>query len=118
MNLVLNVYTDDTLTEVKRVAEADRVKIPYRVSINIISSLEGMDIKNDNDILKVVSSSMDKLDKIIKATFGLSELELDCIDAGELGAVAVELYKWAMDKVKSIKGGNSSKNALEAAQKI
>ena len=113
MNLVLNIYTDETLTEVKRKAEAERVKIPYRVAINLINSLEGLDIKNDNDVISVITGSADKLDKIIKANFGVSELELDCVDAGELGAVAIELYKWAMDKVKSIKG-NDSKNSQTA----
>ena len=115
MNLVLNVYTDDTLTQVKRVAEADRVKIPYRVAVAVISSLEGLDIKNDNDILKAITGSSDKLDKIIKATFGLSENELDCVDGGELGAVAMELYKWGLDKINSIKG-NNSKNVQMTAQ--
>lgn len=35
MRLVLNIYTDDTLTDIKRVAEADRLKIPYRVAMYI-----------------------------------------------------------------------------------
>ena len=91
MKLTLTVYTDDTLTEIKRVVEADRVKIPYRTAIYIISSLEGKDIKNTDDIFNFVMSSLDKLDKIIKATFGVSELELDCIDISELGSVAVFL---------------------------
>lgn len=110
MKLALNIYTDDTLTEVKRTVEAERVKIPYRVAMNIVSSLEGANIDNTNDVLQFVSGSTEKLDKVIKATFGVSEAELECVDAGELGAVAVELYNWAMDKVQSIKG-NSSKNA-------
>ena len=106
MNLVLNIYTDDTLTEVKRTVEAERVKIPYRVAMNIISSLEGADINNNNDLIQFVTGSTEKLDKVIKATFGVSETELECVDAGELGAVALELYNWAMDKIKSMKGNN------------
>lgn len=110
MKLALNIYTDDTLTEIKRTVEAERVKIPYRVAMNIVSSLEGADIDNTNNMIQFITGSTEKLDKVIKATFGVSETELECVDAGELGAVAVELYNWAMDKVKSIKG-NSSKNA-------
>jgi hypothetical protein len=105
MNLVLNIYTDDTLTELKRVAEADRLKIPYRVAIYIGQSLDKLDLKNENDLLNFVGGNMENLDKIIKATFGVSELELDCIDAGELGAVAMEIYKWGIDKLNSLKGG-------------
>lgn len=117
MKLVLNIYTDDSLTDVKRTAEADRLKIPYRVAITIISSLESMDIKNDNDLIKFVGGSTEKLDKIIKATFGVTETELECVDAGELGAVAMELYNWAKEKIESIKG-NNSKNLQTAAQNI
>lgn len=106
MNIVLNIYTDESLTEIKRTAEADKLKIPYRVAINIIESLDGLDIKNENELIKFLGSSAGKLDKIIKATFGVSESELDCVDAGELGAVGSELYKWAMEKIQGI----SSKN--------
>lgn len=105
MNLVLNIYTDETLTEIKRKAEADRLKIPYRVAIYIGQSLDKLDLKNESDILNFVGGNIENLDKIIKATFGVSETELDCIDAGELGAVAMEIYKWAMEKLKSL-GGN------------
>lgn len=109
MNLVLKIYTDETLTDVKRVAEADRLKIPYRVAIYIGQSLDKLDLKNDSDLLNLVGGNIEYLDKIIKATFGVSDLELDCIDAGELGAVAMEIYKWGMSKLNSLKG-NDSKN--------
>lgn len=114
MNLVLNVYTDESLTEVKRQVEADRLKIPYRVALYIAQSLDNLDLKNDNDLLKFVTGNLDKLDKIIKATFGVSDTELECVDVAELGAVASELYKWGMDKLKSLKG-NDSKNLQATA---
>lgn len=115
MELRLNIYTDDSLTELKRTAEADKVKIPYRVAMALISALDNLNINSETDLLKFVGGSAGHLDKIIKATFGLSELELECVDAGELGAVAMELYKWAMEKIKSIRG-NDSKNVMTAAQ--
>lgn len=107
MKLALTVYKDDMLTEVKRVAEADRLKIPYRVTTYIGQSLETLDIDNENELVNFVAQNLDKLDKVIKATFGVSELEMECIDAMELGAVAVEIYKWAIDKIKSLRGNNS-----------
>lgn len=107
MKLVLNIYTDDTLTEIKRKAEADRLKIPYRVTTYIGQSLETLDIDNENELVNFVAQNLDKLDKVIKATFGVSELEMECIDAMELGAVAVEVYKWAIDKIKTLRGNNS-----------
>lgn len=114
MKLVLNIYTDDTLTELKRQAEADRLKIPYRVAMYIGQSLDSLDLKNENDILNFVSGNLDKLDKIIKATFGLTETELECVDVAELGAVGVEIYKWGIEKLQSLKG-NSSKNVETTA---
>lgn len=115
MRLALTVYTDDTLTEVKRVAEAEGLRIPYRVAIYIGESLDKVNLNSTDDIFKFVTGSLDKLDKIIKATFGVSEAELDCVDVAELGAVGVELYKWGMEKLSSLKGG-SEKNAVTAAE--
>lgn len=121
MHLKLTIYTDDTLTEVKRIAEADSLKIPYRVSIYIGQSLDKYDLKNQDEIFNFVIGSLDKLDKIIKATFGVSETELDCIDTAELGRVGVEIYNWGLEKFNSLKsnGGNSggnSKNSETTAQ--
>lgn len=113
MYFKLNIYEDESFSSVKRVAEADSVKIPYRVAMSLINSLDGVSLEDEVSLFKLVTSSTDKLDKIIKATFGVSEAELDCVDAGELGTVAVELYRWAMDKIKDIKG-NSPKNAPAA----
>lgn len=116
MKLALTVYTDETLTEKKRVIEADRLKIPYRVAIYIGQSLDKVDLKDTDAIFKFVTGSLDKLDKIVKATFGVSEAELDCVDVAELGAVGVELYKWGIEKLQSINGGTDSKNAVTAAE--
>ena len=114
MKLVLNIYTDDTLREVKRVAEADQLRIPYRVAMYIGQSLDTLDLNSTDDVFKFVTGSLDKLDKIIKATFGISETELECVDVAELGAVGVEIYNWGMDKIKSLQG-NSLKNVETTA---
>lgn len=111
MNLVLNIFTDDTLVEVKRVVEADRLKIPYRVAINVAQALDDLNINEleDNSVLKLITGNLDKVDKIIKATFGVTDSELEFIDVTELGAVAMELYKWGIEKINSLKG-NTEKN--------
>lgn len=114
MNLFLNIYTDESLTEVERVAEADRLKIPYRVATYIGQSLDKLDVKNDSDLLNFVGGNVENLDKIIKATFGITDTDLERVDAAELGAVAMEIYKWGMDKLNSLKGKNS-KNVTTTA---
>lgn len=113
MKLVLNVYTDETLTEIKRTIEADRLKIPYRAALYVAQSLENVDLKSEDDIFNFIVKSIDKVDKVVKATFGVTDTELECVDAGELGGVAVELYKWAIDKINGLKG-NDSKNVQTA----
>lgn len=114
MKLSLNIYTDETLTEIKRVVEADKLKIPYRVALYIAQSLDSVNFKNEDELFKFIIGSLDKVDKIIKATFGVSELELECVDVMELGAVGVELYKWGVDKLNSM-NGNTSKNVAGTA---
>lgn len=113
MHLTLTIYTDDTLTEVKRIAEADSLKIPYRVAIYVAQSLDKVNLKNQDDVFNFVIGSLDKLDKIIKATFGVSETELDCIDTAELGQVGAEIYKWGLEKFNSLKSEEKSSKNLE-----
>lgn len=112
MLLKLNVYTDETMTELKRVCEADKLKIPYRVAMYLIQSLDSVNLNNEDDIIKFISSNIDKMDKILKATFGITESELDCLDAGELIETLKELYKWAMEKVNNLKSDKNSKNVV------
>ena len=50
MNLVLNIYTDETLTDVKRVAEADSLVIPYRVSMWLLENLDSVKIGNNFNV--------------------------------------------------------------------
>lgn len=107
MKLVLNVYTDDTLTEIKRVVEADKLRVPYRVALYVAQTLDTVNFKNEDELFKFIVNSLDKVDKIIKATFGVTETELECVDVMELGAVGVEIYKWAVDKISALNGGNS-----------
>lgn len=105
----LNIYTNDSLTEIKRVAEADEVKIPYRVAMYVAQSLDTINLDSQDDLFKFVINSLPKIDKILKATFGLSETELECVNSAELVPVAMEIYKWATDKFNGL-NGDSSKN--------
>lgn len=110
MKLQLTVYTDDTLSQVDRVVEADELKIPYRVAGYLMQSMENLRLDDTEGIFNYIVANVDTLDKIIKATFGVSELELERINATELVAVGMELYKWGIEKIKNMKQGNNSKN--------
>ncbi len=105
MKMKITIYTDDTLKEVKRVVEADQLKIPYRVAMYIGQSLDDIEAKTTDELFKFILNSLDKIDKIVKATFGVKDDELECVDIAELGSVALELYKWAINKMNGINKG-------------
>ena len=115
MNLVLNIYTDETLTDVKRVAEADSLVIPYRVSMWLLENLDSVKIGNNFNvddglsIMKFIGANTEQIEKIIKATFKVSNSELECIDTMEIVNVMKELYKWAIEKLNGL--GGTEKNA-------
>lgn len=111
-NLSLNVYTDETLQKIRETKTVDSLKIPYRAAMLIIGSLKGTDLKNEEDLFNMFINCADELDPVIKATFGLTDNDLLCIDIVELIDVGRELYKWGIDKVNSLtKGEANQKNA-------
>lgn len=108
MNFKLTIYADDSMCEVKRVAEADSLVIPYRVSMWLLGSLDELNINDTDSLIKVVSKNTDKLDKIIKATFKVSEAELECVDTMELIEVIKELYVWVLGKIQNMRGNEKN----------
>ena len=110
MELKLNIYKDENLKEVERVETADKLRIPYRVITYLAQSLDGIDIKNNDDLFNFAIKNVDKIDRIMKATFTVSDDELERVDVMELGSVATELYKWFTEKINSLNGKNA-KNA-------
>lgn len=113
MKLQLTVYMNDELQEVKRVVEADELKIPYRVTGYLLQSMENLSLDDKEGMFNFIAGNTEILDKIIKATFGVTELELECINTTELVSVGMEIAKWVMDKVNGLKQGNNSKNVVE-----
>lgn len=102
----LTIFTDESLTDIKRVVEADELKIPYRVSTYIIKALDNINLDSETDLFNFVTKNIDCVDKIIKATFGVTETELDCINTAELIVVAKELFAWTVGKIQGLKGNN------------
>ena len=102
------------MTEIKDVRTADTVKIPYRVATSVISSLDGIDFDDGESVIMYIACNIEKMDKILKATFGVSEAELECINATELVDTVKEIYKWAMGQVRTIKAKEAVKNAMAA----
>lgn len=116
MLLKLTVYTDESMSEVKRVVETDELKIPYRVTMFLLSNLDKFDESNDKALLEFVAKNTDKVDKIIKATYGVSESELECINTMEIIDTVKALYQWTLQKVNAI--GGKEKNLVTPAQSL
>lgn len=108
MNFKLTIYADDSMKEIARVAEADSLVIPYRVSMWLLASLDELKLEDRDSLLNVVAKNTDKIDKIVKATFKVSETELECIDTMELIGVIKELYVWVLDKVQNMRGNEKN----------
>lgn len=118
MKLKLTVYTDETMTQVKKTCEADRLKIPYRVTMEVAKSLDNVNLDNTDDVVGMIAKNAEQVDKIVKATFGVSNTELECIDAMELIDTGKEIYKWAIEKMHSLKRDTLGKNGMVAAEKM
>lgn len=105
--LKLNIFTDETFTEIGRTIEVDKIKIPYRTAMYLVQSLDKLQSGTEHEIMEFCTNNTDKIDKIIKATFGVSEHELDLVDGMELIQVIKELYSWIKDKIQGL---SDSKN--------
>lgn len=105
MNLKLTVYEDDSYSNVKRTAEADELVVPYKVAMWALENIDELDLKDGASVMRFVSSNTDKIEKILKATFKVTNSELECVNAMEVIKTVKELYSWVMDKVNDL-GGN------------
>lgn len=119
MSLKLTVYKDETMAEVEKVVEADKLKIPYRVIMNVMKTLDEVNLDNTDEVFNAITKNVVSVDKIVKATFGVSDRDLDKVNAAELIETGKEIYKWAIDKVRTLnkeKAGNAQAAAKETAE--
>lgn len=106
----LNIYTDGSLTEVKEVREVPRMKIPYRVGQYIVKVISDLDMGEDQKILDTLLASEEQITAVVRATFGLSEEDLDCIDAMELADLAKEIIAFASGKLAELGKGRGDES--------
>ena len=112
----LKIYTDNTLSEVKEVRDVPRIKVPYRTAEAVMDMLDELgDLKNINgfNALTVALKNRRHLTVVVRATFGLTDEELECVDMMELGDVANEITGYVMSKIESLNTGESNPNAQE-----
>lgn len=117
----LTIYTDESMSEVREVREVPRMKIPYRTAQHVINMLENLDLDNMSNeaILGMVLKNEYHLTRVVRATFGLAEEDLECVDVVELGDLARDIAAYVIQKMTDLgisMGGESDPNAQELAE--
>lgn len=117
----LTIFTDGSMREVREVREVPRMKIPYRTAQHVINMLENLnlDSMSNEAVLGMVLKNEHHLTRVVCATFGLAEEDLECVDVVELGDLAREIVAYVIQKMSDLGislGGDSDPNAQEPVQ--
>ena len=119
----LTIYTDESMAEVREVREVPRMKIPYRTSEAVTDMLADLDLEkmNNTALLGMLIKNRHHITAVVRATFGLTEGDLNCVDTMELLDVGKEIVKWVLDEIaklggnKNAEGGDPNGQALATA---
>lgn len=103
----LTIYTDDTYTNVREVRERDKMKIPYRVAQHVIKSLDGLDLNDDKAVLAKLLESEEQITAVVRATFGLTDADLDYVDLLELSELAGQIVDFVLSKINDLGAGDN-----------
>lgn len=109
----LKIYTDESLIEVREEREVPRMKVPYRTADAVLDLLADLDFETMDEykILSMVLKNKQHLTTVVRATFGLTEDDLACIDLLDLTDLAKEIVRFVLDKVAELGVGESDPNA-------
>ena len=107
----LKIYTDDTYTEVRETRQRDRMKIPYRVGQHVMRVIANADLSNDQDVLRAILESEEQITAVVRATFGLTDEDLDHVDLMDLEKLAREIIQYVVGKINELGGGETAPNA-------
>lgn len=95
----LTIFTDETFCEVREVRERDRMKIPYRVGQHVVNLISTMDLNDEQKIIRSVLDSEEQITAVVRATFGLSDDDLDHVDMMELADLGREIIAFVVQKM-------------------
>lgn len=113
----LKIYTDESLTQVREEREVPRMKVPYRTADAVLDMLSDLDFENLDEykVINLVLKNKKHLTTVVRATFGLTEEDLACIDLLELGDLAREIIRFVVEKMAELGVGESGPNAQAPA---
>jgi hypothetical protein len=98
----LTLYTDASFCEVREVREVPRIKIPYRVGQYVVKMIQELDLTNTDQIFQAALGAEDHVTAVVRATFGLSDEDLDCVDLMELSDLAKEVVGFVLGKMAEL----------------
>ena len=107
----LNIYTDESFNEVREIRERDRMKIPYRVGQHVINTLSMLDLNNDQEVLHTLLESEKQITAVVRATFSLTDEELDYVDVMEMADLAKEIVAFVVTKMADLGLGLGTEGA-------
>lgn len=98
----LKIYTDETFTEVREERVADRMRIPYRVGQYVVNAISTVNVNDDQAVLGKVLESEEQITAVVRATFGLTDEDLDGVDMMELADLAKEIIGFVVNKMAEL----------------
>lgn len=106
----LTIYTDESMAEVREVRERPRMKIPYRTSEAVVDMLADLDLEkmSNTALLGMVIKNRQHVTAVVRATFGLTDGDLNCVDTVELLDVGKEIVKWVLDEIAKLGDGKKT----------
>ena len=105
--LKLTIYTDDTYTAEREVRTAEKMKIPYRVGQYVIKAVAGLDLNDDKAVLAKLLESEEQITAVVRATFGLTDEDLDHVDLLELSELAGQIIDFVLSKINDLGAGDT-----------
>ena len=100
----LTIYTDESMITEREVREVPRMKIPYRTAAAVVNMLENLDLESMSNeaILGMVLKNEKHLTAVVRATFGLAEEDLTCVDVVELADLARDIAAFVVQKMADL----------------
>ena len=111
----LTIYQDDTFTDIRETRECDKIKIPYRVGQYVINIMGKIDYTDEKQLVDAVLDSEEQITKIVKATFGLTEDDLETVDLAELYETARQIINFVLSKFTELGAENPNSPAQATA---
>lgn len=114
----LSIYKDEFLNEVQEERTVEDLKIPYRTADAVLDVLSDLDFENLNEykIISLVLKNKHHITTVVRATFNLTEEELQRVNIVEMYDLAKRIIRHVMQQVALLSDGGDDPNGQTQAQ--